>query len=168
MERLLNPDTGLIIWTILSFLILVGLLRMFAWEPLLGAVEARETCLREEREAAERARAEAEKLRREVEARLAAAGEEAKGIFARASQEGEAQRARLKAQAEAEAKTILEKTRLELEEERRRLVAQLRGDLAGLSVLAAERILRRSVDPQARKEALEEFLKDLDQGVRKA
>ena len=56
----------------------------------------------------------------------------------------------------------------ELEEERRRLVAQLRGDLAGLSVLAAERILRRSVDPAARKEALEEFLKDLDGRARES
>ena len=90
MDKLLSPDIGLMIWTIFSFLILVFLLRAFAWGPLLASIDARDNALREERERAEKAREESEKIQRDLEARLAVAAEEAKGIVGQASKDAAA------------------------------------------------------------------------------
>lgn len=161
MDALLNPDTGLIIWTIMSFLILVGLLKAFAWGPLLHSIEAREAKMREERERAEKARSEAERIQGELEARLAKAADEARSVLAQAGKDGEALRATLKTSAEAEAKALLEKARAQLDEDRRRIVAELRHEVAALSVLAAERLVKKSVDQGVQKAVLDQFFGEL-------
>ena len=71
MDQLMNPDTGLMIWVIITFLCLVAILKMFAWGPLLGAIEAREGRIRADREGAEKARAEAERIQKDFEAQIA-------------------------------------------------------------------------------------------------
>ena len=161
LDKLLNPDQGLIIWTIASFLILVALLRLVAWNPLLHAIEEREAKMREERERAEKARAEAERIQKELEARLAHAADEAKGIVAKAGQEGEALRSRIKADAADEAKALLEKTRAQLDEDKRRIVSDLRKEVSQLSLMAAERLLKKSVDQGTQKAVLDQFFSEL-------
>jgi len=162
LDKLLDPHAGLMIWTVISFLVLVLLMKKFAWNAILGAVEARESRLREEREAAEKARREAERIQGEVESRLANASEEAKSLLAQAGKDGEAMRGKLKADAEGEAKVLVEKTRAQLEEERRRLVGELRSEVASLSLMAAERIMRKSVDKSVSKDALDQFFGELE------
>lgn len=162
MGTLLNPDTGLMIWTIVSFLILVSLLRVFAWGPLLASIDARENALREERERAERAREASEKIQKDLEARLAGASEEAKGIVSQASKDAEALRSRLKADAEHEAKGMIEKTRAQLEDEKNRLVGELRQEVASLSLSAAERLMKKSVDASVQKTVLNDFFAELE------
>lgn len=164
MDALLNPDKGLIIWSVMSFLILVGLLKAFAWGPLLGAIDEREAKMREEREKAEAARKDAERIQKELEARLASAADEAKGIVAKAGQEGEALRSRLKADAEAEAKALLDKTRAQLDEDKRRIVSDLRKEVAELSLAAAERLVKKSVDQNTQKTVLDQFFSELAAG----
>ncbi|MBI3297559.1 MAG: F0F1 ATP synthase subunit B [Elusimicrobia bacterium] len=161
MDALLNPDKGLIIWTIMSFLILVGLLRALAWGPLLGAVEAREEKMREERERAEKARSEAERIQGELEARLAKAADEAKAVFAKVTADAEVLRARLKGEAEAESKSMLDKTRAQLDEDKRRIVSDLRKEVSELSLLAAERLVKKSVDEATQKAVLGQFFTEL-------
>lgn len=162
MGTLLSPDLGLAIWTILSFLILVGLLRAVAWKPLLGAIEARETRLREERERAEAARAEAEAIQNRLEERLARADAEAAERIAKAGKEGEALRQSLKADAEREARALMDKTKAQLAEEQRRLIGELRREVASLSILAAERLVRKSVDAGVQKTVLADFFQELE------
>lgn len=162
MDTLLNPDLGLAIWTIASFLILVTLLRVFAWGPLLGAVEAREDKMREERERAEKARAEAERIQADLTQKLASAQDEAKRIMSEANKDGEILRSKLKKSAEEEAKGMIDKTRAQLQEEKNRLVGELRAEVANLSVLAAERLVKKSVDKDVQKAVLSDFFKDLD------
>ncbi|MFA6030050.1 MAG: F0F1 ATP synthase subunit B [Elusimicrobiota bacterium] len=158
MDTLLNPDPGLYIWTVVSFLILVGLLKAFAWGPLLKAVEEREERLRAERESAEAARRDAERIRSELAAQLAGHEARQKQALAEALREGEALRSRLKDDGEAEARRIVEKARGQLEEEKARLIGELRREVAALSVLAAERLVRKSVDKDVQKRVLDEFL----------
>lgn len=164
MDALLNPDKGLILWTIMSFLILVGLMKAFAWGPLLHAIEEREAKMREEREKAEAARKDAERIQRELEARLASAADEARAVIAKAGQEGEALRGRLKADAEGEAKALLEKTRAQLDEDKRRIVSDLRKEVAELSLAAAERLVKKSVDTGTQKAVMDQFFTDLAAG----
>jgi F-type H+-transporting ATPase subunit b len=162
MDQLLNPDTGLMIWVIVTFLCLVAILRIFAWGPLLGAVEAREGRIKADREAAEKARAEAERIQKELEAQMANVQAKSKELLAAATKDGEALRAKLKAEAEADAQAIKDKTAAELAVEKNKLVTDLRREVASLSVLAAEKLLRKSVDDGVQKTVLEGFFKDLD------
>lgn len=161
LDKLLNPDFGLTLWTMMSFLILVGLLKAFAWGPLLHAVEEREAKMRDERERAEKARSEAERIQRELEARLAQAADEARGILAKVGIEAEALRARLKGDAEGEAKMLLDKTRAQLDEDRRRIISDLRKEVSELSLLAAERLVKKTVDQQTQKTVLDQFFAEL-------
>jgi F-type H+-transporting ATPase subunit b len=162
MDTLLSPDKGLMIWTIASFAIFVTLLRLVAWKPLLASIDARENALRDERERAEKAREESEKIQKDLEARLSGATEEAKGIVSQASKDAEALRAKLKAEAESEAKGMVEKTRAQLEDEKNRLVGELRQEVASLSVTAAEQLMKKSVDDKVKKNVLDDFFAELD------
>ncbi len=162
MGELLTPDAGLIFWTIVTFLCLVAVLKFAAWGPLLHAVEAREARIKADREGAEKARAEAERIQKELEASMAGAQAKSKELLAAAAKDGEALRAKLKAEAEADAQALKDKTFAELAAEKNKLVADLRKEVATLSVLAAEKLMRKSVDDGVQKNVLEGFFKDLE------
>jgi F-type H+-transporting ATPase subunit b len=83
-------------------------------------------------------------------------------LLAQAQKDSDALRAQLKASAEADSAKIREKTMQELGEEKDRLVRDLRKEVAGLSLIAAERLMRKSVDDNVQKTVLEGFYKDLD------
>jgi F-type H+-transporting ATPase subunit b len=153
---------GLVIWTIVSFLVLVGLLRAFAWGPLLKAIEERERRMKEDLEGAKAARDSAERIKGDLDARLASLDAKSRELLAKAAKEGEALAHELKAKAEADAARIKEKTLAELEDEKKRLVVELRGEVAKLSVLAAEKLVRKSIDEQVQRGVLDSFLKDLE------
>lgn len=163
LGKMLDPHAGLMIWTVISFLVLVGLMKAVAWGPLLGAVEAREKNLRDEREKAEKARAESERIQKELEERLANAQTEVKELLAQANKDGEAVRAKLKEDAAQESKNMIDKTRGQLEEEKNRLIGELRSEVASLSVMAAERLISKSVDKGVAKNVMDGFYKDLAQ-----
>lgn len=162
MDKLLNPDTGLIIWTIITFLALVFILKKTAWGPLLKALEEREARMKADLDGAQAARAAAEKIKQELDAQMAGLEARGKESLAQAAKEGELLRARLKAAAEDDAKKIREKTLGELADEKLRLVRELRREVADLSVLAAEKLMRKSIDSGVQKDVLEDFFTDLD------
>lgn len=162
MDKLIVPDTGLMFWTIVTFLCLVVILKKAAWGPLLKAIDEREHRLKADREAAEKARCEAERIQGELQAQLAGVHAKSKELLAAATKDGEALRARLKAEAEADAQAIKDKTAADLVAEKNRLVGDLRREVASLSVMAAEKLMRKSVDEGVQKSVLDGFFKDLD------
>lgn len=162
MDKLIVPDTGLMFWTIVTFLTLVFILKKAAWGPLLHAVEEREQRIKGDREAAEKARGDAERIKKEFEEHMAGAQAKAKELIAAAAKDGEALRAKLKAAAESDAQAIKDKTAADLAAEKNRLVGELRKEVATLSVLAAEKLMRKSVDDGVQKTVLEGFFKDLE------
>lgn len=168
MDKLLNPDSGLIIWTIVTFLALVFILKKTAWGPLLASIEEREGRMRAEREGAEAARAAAEKIKAELEAQMAGAHAKTREMLAGAAKESEALKLQLKAAAEADAQKIMDKTMAELSEEKERLVRDLRKEVAGLSLIAAEKLMRKSVDDNVQHDVMESFFKDLESQKGKA
>lgn len=162
MDQLLNPDPGFMIWTIVTFLCLVGILKLFAWGPLLGAIEARDARIKADREGAEKARSEAERIQREFEAQIAAVQAKAKEMLAAATKDGEALRAKLKAEAEADAQGIKDKTMADLANEKNRLVGELRRETGDIAVRAAEKLMHKTVDAGVQKNVLDGFFKDLE------
>lgn len=162
MDKLFTPDVGLMVWTVVVFVILLAIMGKFGWRPLIKAIEAREKRLRDERQAAEAARTEAQRIQSDLEAKLAGLDAKSREVLAAASKEADALRARHTAEAQAEAKRIMDKTRTELGEEKRRLVVELRQEVAQLAVTAAEKLVHKTVDESVRKGALDQFFKELD------
>ncbi len=162
MGDLLAPDLGLTVWTIVTFLCLVGILKFAAWGPLLHAVEERENRIKADREGAEKARSEAERIQRELEAQLSGAAAKSKELVAQATKDAEALRAKLKAEAEADAAAVKAKASADLAAEKDKLVGELRKEVASLSVLAAEKLMHKTVDAGVQKTVLDGFFKDLE------
>ena len=162
MDKLLNPETGLVIWTIVTFLCLVFILKKAAWGPLLAAIEEREKRMKADLAGAQDARAQAERIKAELESQMAGMQAKSREMLAQAAKEGESLRAQLKASAEADAQKIKEKTMSELADEKERLVRALRSEVATLSVMAAEKLMRKSVDDGVQKNVLESFFKELE------
>lgn len=161
MEKLITPEFGLMFWTVVNFVILLLVLRRFAWKPILSALEAREEKLRLEREGAEAARAEAEKIRDELNEKFKAIAEMQSARIAEAEEIAKQQKEAIIAEALKQSKQMLERTKHELEQEKNRLVGQLRGEVAALSLDAAEKIMRRQADPALHKQAVDEMFEQL-------
>ena len=162
MDKLLQPDTGLMIWTIVTFLCLVFILKKVAWGPLLHAIEEREKRMKGDLEGAEKARSDSEKIKQQLDAEMAGLQAKSREILAQAQKDAEALRAQLKAAAEADALAIKQKTQAELSDEKDRLVRELRQDVAELSVKAAEKLMHKSIDDGVQKSVLEGFFKELE------
>lgn len=164
MGDLLAPDLGLTVWTIVTFLALVAILKFAAWGPLLHAVEERENRIKADREGAEKARADAERIQKELEAQLAGAAAKSKELVTQATKDAEALRSKLKAEAEADAAAVKAKASADLAAEKDKLVGELRKEVAALSVMAAEKLMRKTVDAGVQKSVLDGFFQDLEKG----
>ena len=154
----LDVNLGLLIWTLLIFGIVVAVLYKFAWPNILGAVEKREAHIRELLEGAERDRAEAAAMaaenRRVIEetrARTHEAINEARG-------QAEAMRAEVMEAARREQQDLLERARRDIAAEREVALDSVRRDAVELSIRAAEKLVRRSLDAEDNRRLVREFL----------
>ena len=159
---LVQPDPGLFIWTILTFLVLVGLLARFAWRPLLQALEARQQTIAKSLEEAQRARQELERIQRESAQMMAQARVEAEGVIARSRADAEALREELKQKARTEAASIVTNAERQIQLETARAVQQIRAEAVDLSVAIASKILRRQVSKEDNQALIEETLKQVE------
>ena len=162
MERLLQPDTGLMIWTVVTFLGLVLVLGKFAWKPLLQALNEREAGIKRAIEDAQVARAAAEQLKAQYERELAQGQRTAQALLAQATADAQKIRDRILKDAEEEARRLADLNQRQLEEEKAKVMRDLRKEVAGLSVMAAEKLVRHSMNQKAQEELLKEFFDDLD------
>lgn len=159
---LIKPEIGLIFWTGVSFLLLLVLLRKFAWKPILGAVEARDEKINEALHAAEAARQEISNLAAENEKLLAEARNEKDRIIADAKKTREAMVAEAKAVAESEAKRIVETARMVIENEKNAAMTEVKNLVANLSIEIAEIVLRKHFENNAEQQSfVQKHLQDI-------
>jgi F-type H+-transporting ATPase subunit b len=159
---LVQPDPGLFIWTILTFLVLVALLARFAWRPLLEALERRQAAIAQSLDDAQRARQELERLQRESAQMMAAARTEGEAIIARSRSDAEALREELKQKARSEAATIVKNAERQIQLETARAIQQIRHEAVDLSVAIASKILRRQVSREDNEALIQEALKQAE------
>ena len=159
---LVQPDPGLFIWTILTFLVLVALLARFAWGPLLEALERRRAAIAQALDEAQRARQELERLQRESAQMMAAARAEAESMVSRSRSDAEALREDLKQKARAEAASLVRNAERQIQLETARSVQQIRQEAVDLSVAIASRILRRQVSREDNEALIEETLQQVE------
>lgn len=162
MNPLVQPDPGLFIWTILTFLVLVGLLAKFAWRPLLEALEHRQAAIAKSLEDAQRARQELERLQRESAEMMRQARVEADAIVSRSRSDAEALREELKQKSRVEAAAIVKNAEKQIQLETARAIQQIRSETIDLSVAMASKILRRQVSKEDHEGLIEETLKQVE------
>ena len=167
MDKLLTPDIGLTVWTVVTFLCVVFILGRYAWKPILAALESREARIRDDVRAAEESRKSAEAARQEFETRLAGAKAETRALLDQAEKDARLRGEELLKAARDEAARLALKTREELAEEQRRLVSDLRGEVISLAVGAAEKIMGKAVDKALQDKALRDASTELDEWAKK-
>lgn len=162
----LTVDPYWILVSLVQFLILYWLLRRFLWGPVTKTLETRAQKIREGLDLAEQAKQDRERLKQEVDELLGQARREASAIAERTTAAAEAAAAEVRSQGRAEADRIREKGRADAQALHDQALAQLRGELASMVVLAAGRLLGREIDPAKHRELIEQSLNEAGKELR--
>ncbi len=157
-KSLLEPSYGLMVWTLVIFVILVFILSKYAFGPITASVEARERALEEAIASAKRDREEAARLLAEHRAALAASHGEGQKIIADARVAAERVRIELVEQAHAEQASLLARARQEIESEKTRAIAELRREAVDLAIAGASKVIEKNLDQESNRKLVESFL----------
>ena len=152
------PDAKEIIWTVIAFAIVFVILAKFAFPAVKKGIAAREDRIRSDLERAERARTEAEDTLARYQAQLADARAEATRVIEEARQAAESVRTDLIARAETEANEIRARAQADIANQRNQAMAQLRTDVASLSIDLAGRIVERNLDSDTNRQLVDSFI----------
>ena len=168
MEHLLQPDSGLILWTIIIFLGLVFVLKKYTWKPLIDALNGREAGIRKAIDDAQQAQQTAESLKAQYEKHLAEGQSKVDAMLKQAETDAQKLRERLMHEAEEEARRLSEQSRRQLADDKEKLARELRQEAAALSVKVAEKLLKHSITSKDQDALVQGFFKDLENDPRKA
>lgn len=160
---LLIPEVGLLVWNTIAFLVLVFLLGKFAWKPIMKGIHDREQSIDEALNKAELARQEMARLSAQNEDLMKQAREERDQILKEAKTLKDSIVNEAKNQAQAEGAKLIEKARIEIENQKKAALAELKGQVSALSLDIAERVLRTQLDDKAKQQELvNNLLKDVE------
>ena len=158
----LTVEGGLMFWTIVVFLILLAVLKKFAWPAVLGAVEAREKALEEQLAEAERNRAESAALLEEHKKLIATAKTQAHAVLAESKALAEKERAVALEKTRQEQEELLARARREIQSERDRAITELRREAVDLSLAAASKLIGERLDTATDRKLVLDYLASLD------
>ena len=162
---LIKVVPGLMIWTIVCFLITLFVLKRYAFGPIQKLIDDRRERIRRSLEEADEARKEARNLLEEHRKLIGQARGEAEEILAEARQVGQAMQARVKEETEADRHRRLEETKRQIEAETRRALEAIRAEVAELSLFAAEKVTRKTLDDKDQRRLIDEAIGELDFSV---
>ena len=159
---LVQPDPGLFIWTIITFLVLLGLLAKFAWGPLLRALEERQETIRKSLDDATQAKQELERLQQESERIIAEARAEAQSIVVKSRAEAETVRESLKRKAKEEGEALIRSAQRQIDLETARAVQQIRNEVVDLSLTVASKLIKKNLTQEDNDELIQASLTQID------
>lgn len=151
---------GDILFQLVMFIILLALLKKFAWGPLMGIMKQREEHVANEITAAEQSRSEAKKLLEEQRNLLKEARTEAQGLIESAKKQGDVQREEIIVAARAESERIKESAKLEIEQQKEKAVAAIREQVASLSVLIASKVIEKELSAADQEKLINEYIQE--------
>jgi len=159
---LVSPSLGLMIWTLAVFLFTMWVLSKLAFPRIQEALDRRAKAIRESIDSAERTRLEADELLAEYRARLKEAREQADEIMARARKAADSAKSQATEEGKSKREELLAAARRDIEAETRRSLEQIRKEVADLTVLATEKVTRKTLDSADHRRLVEEALKEVD------
>jgi F-type H+-transporting ATPase subunit b len=155
---LLDVNPGLIIWTIITFLVLLIILRKVAWKPILTALDNREKEIEDSLNRAEQAKEEAQKILEENQASLAKVEEESKKIIDQSRAYAENLKEQMLKDSKGQAQKIIEDAGNEIERQKDAAFEELKNQIAEISVNAAEKIIKENLDAEKNKTIVNKYL----------
>lgn len=158
---LMDVNPGLTFWTIVTFLVVLVILRLTAWKPIVAMLEERERTISEAIEGAKRERLEAERLLAEQKEAITKARQEAAELIRKNQAEVEAARQTALAKAKEEADELLESARRSIEEERAKAIAEIRTTAVDLALAAAGKLIEANLDDAKQRKLAEDFLEKM-------
>lgn len=157
-EGLLRVDPGLMLWTIITFVVLVLIMWKAAWRPIVDALDARAEKIRFDIDNAERTRQEAEKLLGQHKAMMDNARNEASQIIAKGREEAEKMKAEIVEKATTESRTIAERAKKEIELAKDKALLDIKTEVVVLSTEIASKIINKNIKAEDQKALVEEAL----------
>jgi F-type H+-transporting ATPase subunit b len=158
---MLQFEPGLMVWTIVIFLLLVALLRKVAWKPIVGALDERTRHIKDSLEKAEAAQRAAENARAEYEAMMAKASKEAQELIARGRKAAEGTRDEIVAKAQFESEQLRQRTIREIDLARQKALEEIKHTAAQLSVDIAGKIIGRSLAAKDHQDLIRQALREM-------
>ncbi len=159
---LVQPDPGLFIWTVLTFLVLLTLLAKFAWRPLLEALEVRQQGIRKALDDAQAAKQELERLEQESAQIIRKARAEAEALMTQTRADADRLREEMRQKAKAEAEGIMRNAERQIQLETGRAIQQIRAEAVDLSVSIASKILQRNITKEDNERLIADALKQVE------
>lgn len=159
---LLSVNGGLAFWTVLTFLLLLLVLKKFAWKPILSALKQREDAIKDSLEQAEKAKEDARKILSENQNSLAKAEEESKKIIEQSKLFAESLKEKMITESKEQAKRLIEEASAEIDRKKNAAFDELKNQIAEISVNAAEKILRENLDAQKNKKIVDKYISDIN------
>jgi F-type H+-transporting ATPase subunit b len=159
---LITPNVGLMVWTLVVFLISFFVLRKWVFPPLRAAIDARAQRINDSIDAAEHTREEADQLLADYRERLKEARGQADEIIARARTAAEAHERSATEEAKLKRDQLMEQTRRDIEAETRRAIQEIRNEVADLTVLATEKVTRKTLTEDDQRRLIEDAMSELD------
>ena len=159
---LVTPGLGLMLWTLIAFGITYYVLSKLAFPRIATALDKRRLAIDESIDSAARTKAEADELLVEYRARLKEAREQADDIVSRSRRAADAMQDESKAEAKRYREELMESTRRDIEEETRRSLDQIRKEVGNLTVLATEKVTRKSLDDDDHRRLIDDALSEVD------
>ncbi|TET87045.1 MAG: F0F1 ATP synthase subunit B [Dehalococcoidia bacterium] len=156
----LGIDVPYLVSFIVSFLLLLGLLRLVLYKPITRMLDQRSAKIKESLEQAEHIKQEAARSEETVKAQIEAGRKEGQVIVAQASQIAERVKEEARAEAREGAEVLIAKARIEIERERQEGFNQLRQEFVDLAILAAEKVINQSLDKKTHQRLIEEVLEE--------
>jgi F-type H+-transporting ATPase subunit b len=159
---LVTPNVGLMIWTLLAFGITLYILWKLAFPRIAEALDRRQKAIEDSIDTAEKTKVEAEELLAEYRERLQEARVQAEEIVARARRAGENVESESKADALRQREELMEQTKRDIAAETRRAIQEIRNEVADLTVLATEKVTRKTLTEDDQRRLVDEALGELD------
>jgi F-type H+-transporting ATPase subunit b len=162
----LGINIPVLLTQIVTFVILLVLLRFVAYKPVMKMLDERSRKVKESLEQAEAVQEQSARTQEELKRRLEEASREGQERIARAMKAGEEVKQRAQEEAKKEAEALVQRARLDIQRERDEAVGEVRREFADLTILAAGKVIERTLDKQAHRELIEKVLEESETGKR--
>jgi len=157
----LDVNPGVILWTVVTFIFLLLVLKKFAWKPILNSLNEREMFIKDSLEKAEKAQKDAEKLLAENKVNLSKADKEAQKIIEQSRELAEKLKSQILEESKVHAKKMIVDATNEIERKNTEAFNKLKDQVADIAVNAAEKILRENLDKEKHVKLVNKYLDDL-------
>ncbi len=160
--NLIEVNPGLVIWTIVTFIVLLIVLKKVAWKPILTALDQREKAIRDSLEKAEKAQEEAQKVLEENKANISKAEEESKKIIDQSRAYAEKLKEQMLKDSKEQADKIISDASAEIDRKKEAAFEELKAMVAEISINAAEKILRAKLDKESNKKLVDQYISEIN------